>query len=207
MHPVGQWAEPVDLDLNNQSLAGSVIRLSCVSSKVAGLIDDNDDTAERGPCPFIAEFLQAAGAEIFKQEDSTSEKDSSATASKDTQKSYDLIVQYKDTAGKESNCTLGYIPFYLTLSLWPCRFDTFSHASLVVSNPNYGYAHEWKMELETHQYFGAGALVLMFIDLFKAPSPTRNQTQIKENFIKFVRNKAYTVYRATSKPEGSSGDL
>ncbi len=208
VHPSGQWVEPIDLNLDQQSMKDVVIKLSCVRSQVPGLIEDpNEDSSQLRPCPYLASILEETGAVIYQtanedsatqNQDKKDEDSEEALAQSNSKRPYDIIVQYKEVRSESSDCALGFIPFYFTISVWPCRSDTQSQASLVVSNPNHGFAQEWPLALETHTYFGFGALALQFVDLFKDPTPIKYQKQMKENFVKFVRNKTYSVYRVTA---------
>lgn len=174
VHPVGDWAEPVDLQMYDDSLKGFRIKLSCVSRKDPGLIVEvDDDSSESGPCVDIGEALAAAGATM-------------------DQEKFDIIVQHKELYKEQDNCKFGWIPFYFTLSFWPCRGDSTSHASLVVHMVKTGQTKEWPMAITEQTYFGIGSLGLMLLDMQKDPSRDEYRKQLATNFMTFVRNKVYT---------------
>lgn len=198
VHPIGDWATPTDLKLDNQSLEGVGVKLSCITTTVKGFIETDDDTSERAPCPYIAEILEAAGATILQAEESqdassaSTDKKNSQTKSK-PKPVLELNVQYKNTKRETDDCKLGYIPFLYTTSIWPCRAEIESRAALVVYNTRAATAREWQMGVRVHQYFGIGALVLKGLDMFKDPEPDVYEAQLKQNFMTFVRNKVYTA--------------
>ncbi len=174
VHAIGEWSEPKDLELYGDSLKDVRIKLSCVYSKNTGLITEGEeDSSGIEPCVSIGESLTAAGAVLDHENP-------------------EIIVQYKDRDKDEDQCKFGWIPFYFSFTLWPCRATATSYASLVVHRLDTGQTSESAVAIMEQTFMGIGGLALWAFDFRKDPSPDHYRKQLAANFMTFVRNKVYT---------------
>ena len=197
---MGSWSEPVDLDLNSESLKGVGIKVRCLTSS-------KEDQSSNEYCLKLGEALQALGAVLSPRGDSSQSEvkpnehnlDANSNSLISAQP-LNLVVTIQNQDSNTGLCGWSLVPMILTFSLFPCEATSDSIAKLTIADVDTGLASSWPLKIHLKRYVGAGALILLGLDGLKPIPRSKYHEEIMRRFAIFVQSKTYSAAMKQSRP-------
>jgi hypothetical protein len=190
--PAGQeWAEPVDMRLHADALAGTTITFTCGSGERGK--EEFKETVSTG-CKKLVRSLIAIGAQVNADESlfgtiiKADEEDQSAYT--ETESDFRMIYIDRGVDRDYGGWTLFFCIPYLTF--WPCVEDLTAYSELRLVGSKVG-PETIKLELPMKTIIGPAALIYMGIG--KSGSRIAWENQIAKSLPTFVAGKAFSYAR------------
>ena len=209
VRPGPGWAMPIDLDLHQESLAGTRIKVDCA-------LDDGEGqlTADEGVnCAKLRRVVGQLGARILLDDppaELLAEKNGTAAATKDSAaarapreqlprvignaktETPDVTILYVAKEAESNHCGWSILLFIGTFGLGPCIENITSTAELRLTDVRSGRQTVRAFQVPVRRILGATALVLLLSDLAR-PLPRREERRLLGGrFLHFVQNEVFT---------------
>jgi hypothetical protein len=194
VRPVGAWNEPVDLKLDQSSLAGVRIKVDCALKDEDDQLTPQDDE----DCMKLRTTLGNMGARILLDELPADAKDPKKSAKfpktigDAKTETPDFRVSFLSYPTSSDHCGKSVIVLLLTFGVGPCFEDIDAKAELVITDVAKGTQVKKPVETQVRRILGAYALYMLLVDMGRPVNRKEWRRMAGDHFLTYVQNSVYS---------------